>query len=138
MAAAEAPKDTSELWNSVFVIAYSSLLVGCALAQLNALTGDASATGALALTTTEVSVCTAALYCAAGVSSIWANVPLDRYGRKQTLLRVNACFVAGGACTCFNSFLVIAAGRSIIGVACGIALVAVPTLLAEIAPPESR
>ena len=28
MAAAEAPKDTSELWNSVFVIAYSSLLVG--------------------------------------------------------------------------------------------------------------
>ena len=138
MAAAEAPKDTSELWNSVFVIAYSSLLVGCALAQLNALTGDASATGALALTTTEVSVCTAALYCAAGVSSIWANVPLDRYGRKQTLLRVNACFVAGGACTCFNSFLVIAAGRSIIGVACGIALVAVPTLLAEIAPPEER
>ena len=49
------------IWASVFVVAYSSFLVGVALAQLNALTGDASAKGSLSLTTTEVSACTAAL-----------------------------------------------------------------------------
>ena len=92
------PEETPTLWASVFVVAYSSFLVGVALAQLNALTGDASAKGSLSLTTTEVSVCTAALYGAAGLSSICATYALDGMGRRATLLRLNACFVVGGAC----------------------------------------
>ena len=66
----KAVKDTSDLWNSVFVIAWSSVLVGCALAQLNALTGDASLIGTLQLTTYEVSVCTAVLCFSAGVAAV--------------------------------------------------------------------
>lgn len=134
----KAVKDTSDLWNSVFVIAWSSVLVGCALAQLNALTGDASLIGTLQLTTYEVSVCTAVLYFSAGVAAVWANYPLDNYGRRRTLLRLNVLFIAGGVCTCFDEFALIAVGRCVIGIGCGIALVAVPTLLAEIAPPEER
>ena len=125
----KAVKDTSDLWNSVFVIAWSSVLVECALAQLNALTGDASLIGTLQLTTYEVSVCTAVLYFSAGVAAVWANYPLDNYGRRRTLLRLNVLFIAGGVCTCFDEFALIAVGRCVIGIGCGIALVAVPTLL---------
>ena len=82
-------------WVGVFVVAWSSLLVGCALAQLNALTGDHSAVGALRLTTTEVSACTAALYGAAGVCACVSISVLRRLVRfphvaRRVLVRAHA------------------------------------------------
>ena len=136
--AAKVDEDDDRPWLSVAVVAWSSLLVGCALAQLNALTGDHSAIGALRLSTMQVSACTAALYGSAGACAIIANKPLDRLGRKTTLLWANALFIGGGLCTCFDNFALICVGRIVIGGGCGINLVAVPTLLAEMAPPEVR
>lgn len=63
----------------------------------------------------------------------------DHFGRKKTLLFTSFLFIIGTICLSeamgFDSLLV---GRAILGVAIGIASMAVPLYIAEISPPQSR
>ena len=136
---ATAPLPT-RLWASVLVVTLSSLLIGWAVEQLNALTGDPTQPGALVLNTFEISLATTMLYVTSLPAALLTKTPMERWGRRAVLLGADVFFIAGGALTASDARhppLLIYFGRGLIGVGVGTSLTVVPTLLSEtIAPPS--
>ena len=137
----EPPAPTgARFWAQVGVINLSSFLMGMALVQLNTVTGDPSARGALVADPALVVAAQAALYAAAIAASLGARAPLERFGRRATLLAADALALGGAALTALppSPAAPLVVGRALIGAACGLVLAGVPTLLAEVSPPRVR
>ena len=84
-------------------------------------------------------MCTAILYIAAGLGALLAHYPMERIGRRGTLLACDVLFVMGGLlCSIVPDYRLIVVGRTLTGIGIGAVLTAVPTLFTEIAPRAAR
>ena len=84
-------------------------------------------------------MCTAILYIAAGLGALLAHYPMERIGRRGTLLACDVLFVMGGLlCSIVPDYRLIVVGRTLTGIGIGAVLTAVPTLFTEIAPASQR
>ena len=79
------------------------------------------------------------LYIAAGLGALLAHYPMERIGRRGTLLACDVLYVTGGLlCSIVPDYRLIVVGRTLTGVGIGAVLTAVPTLFTEIAPASQR
>ena len=84
-------------------------------------------------------MCTAILYIAAGLGALLTHYPMERIGRRGTLLACDVLFVTGGLlCSIVPDYRLIVVGRTLTGIGIGAVLTAVPTLFTEIAPASQR
>ena len=131
----------TRFWAQIGVINLSSFIMGMTLVQLNTVTGDPTAPGALIAADSGLIVgAQAALYAAAIASSLGARAPLEWFGRRATLLAGDLLILGGAALTALPSSpsVPLVVGRVLIGAACGLVLAGVPTLIAEVSPPRVR
>ncbi|KAL8292255.1 hypothetical protein RQP46_001721 [Phenoliferia psychrophenolica] len=103
------------------------------------LPGLAGAPTCVHMTTWGFGVVTAAFTLGGFFSSVVTGTIADRVGRKRTAVYSAWLIIIGGlAMTIGSTVYILAAGRFIIGLACGIATVLVPLYLSEVAPPAIR
>lgn len=151
---------TRNLWFAIFLITSQSFVYGNLLGSLNAslVTGEGDNGEAcfnhdddvgigcpigsiyddFDLTTIEASMAVAVLFVSGWAASLNANIPLEYFGRKKTML-INACvLLAGALLTASGNFACLFIGRIVSGWGGGTVTVMCPVLLSEIAHPTSR
>lgn len=91
------------------------------------------------LTTLQQEQVVSVLLIGAVFGAFFGGFIADHFGRKKTLIFTAILFIAGTVCLSeavgFDSLLF---GRAILGIAIGIASMAVPLYIAELSPPQSR
>ncbi|KAI5474342.1 multicopper oxidase [Pseudohyphozyma bogoriensis] len=93
----------------------------------------------VSLTSAGFGVITSAFTLGGLFSSFQAGAMADRVGRKATAMWSGALVVLGSVLMSQgSSIFTLAAGRFIIGLACGISTVLVPLFLSEVAPPAIK
>lgn len=138
---------TKRMWLVGVLVAQSSFLFGFSLAALNACLDDdptvpgslLSPQGGLPLSLVEQEAANGLTVAAATVATLLTSAPMERFGRRATLLWNNVAFVVGaGLCCVAWSAWPLLLGRTLVGVSVGISAAVPPVLLAELAPTESR
>eukprot|EP01043_Picozoa_sp_COSAG02_P045944 COSAG02_NODE_4251_length_5585_cov_4.672986_4_plen_631_part_00 len=72
-------------------------------------------------------------------SACFSSVATTKLGRQPVILFASMVFIAGSAILCTaENFEMLLVGRAVVGIAVGLASMAVPMYIAEAAPPEKR
>jgi sugar porter (SP) family MFS transporter len=88
--------------------------------------------------TFESSIAVGIMVLAAWVGSLIGSYPLEKYGRKVTLLANSFLFLVGAVLSGSGKDTAFFIGRSLSGLAAGVVSVMNPVLLSEIADPNSK
>jgi sugar porter (SP) family MFS transporter len=90
------------------------------------------------LSTMEASTAVALLFVTGWAASLTANSPLERLGRKTTLILNSCLFLIGAALSSCGNYYTLFLGRIVLGWGGGTVTVMVPVLLSEIADRHTR
>jgi SP family facilitated glucose transporter-like MFS transporter 3 len=131
------PGWTWSLGMAVFTAVLASFQVGYNSGVLNV--PQNVIVSSLKLTTIQWSIAVS-IFCIGGLlGSMSGGRFADSIGRKNFLIANNVAFIGGGLLQALaSSFIMLSAGRLLIGIGCGGATVVVPMYLGEIAPANLR
>eukprot|EP00599_Poterioochromonas_sp_BG-1_P004192 CAMPEP_0173143058 /NCGR_PEP_ID=MMETSP1105-20130129/6453_1 /TAXON_ID=2985 /ORGANISM="Ochromonas sp., Strain BG-1" /LENGTH=504 /DNA_ID=CAMNT_0014056559 /DNA_START=22 /DNA_END=1536 /DNA_ORIENTATION=+ len=90
------------------------------------------------LTNDEVQVASALVVAGGWIGCMVGSIPTESKGRKWTILWNNVFFIVGAVLTAIGNLPCLLIGRFIAGIGVGIATVAPPVLLSELASPANR
>lgn len=86
----------------------------------------------------EVQVASALVVAGGWIGCMVGSIPTESKGRKWTILWNNVFFIVGAVLTAIGNLPCLLIGRFIAGIGVGIATVAPPVLLSELASPANR